>query len=66
MHNAYYQWQSTIGGRGDFWEARKSLDAWLTRFYIEARLELGLKGSDVFDDPEGGLPLPGSGEKRFE
>jgi hypothetical protein len=60
IHNAYYQWRATQGGRGNFWEARKSLDKWLTKLYTEARKELGLGASDVYVDPEGGLPVPGA------
>jgi hypothetical protein len=59
LHSAYYQWRATQGGRSDFWESRKSLDMWLTRLYIEARKELGLKASNVYEDPHGGLPIPG-------
>jgi hypothetical protein len=59
MHCVYYQWRSTQGGRGDFWEARKAMDMWLTKLYVEARKELGLGASDVYQDPEGGLPVPG-------
>jgi hypothetical protein len=59
LHSAYYQWRATQGGRSDFWESRKSLDVWLTRLYIEARKELGLKASNVYEDPPGGLPIPG-------
>ena len=59
LHSAYYQWRATQGGRSDFWESRKSLDKWLTRLYVEARRELGLNASDVYEDPDGGLPIPG-------
>lgn len=31
---------------------------WLIKLYIEARKELGLGASDVYKDPEGGLPIP--------
>lgn len=62
IHCAYYQWRSTQGGRGDFWEARKTLDMWLTKLYVEARRELGLGQSNVYVDPEDGLPVPGTGE----
>lgn len=59
LHSAYYQWRATQGAGSDFWESRKSLDKWLTRLYIEARRELGLKASEVYEDPQGGLPVPG-------
>jgi hypothetical protein len=60
IHNAYYQWRSTLGGCGDFWEARRALDRWLTKLYVETRKELGLGTSDVYEDPDGGLPIPGT------
>jgi hypothetical protein len=60
IHCIWYQWRSTQGGRGDFWEARKALDTWLTKLYVEARKELGLGSSDVYKDPAGGLPVPGA------
>ena len=59
VHSAYHQWRASQGGRGDFWEARRSLDAWLTSFYRASREELGLRGPDVYEDPPGGLPIPG-------
>jgi hypothetical protein len=59
IHCVYYQWRATQGGRGDFWAARKELDMWLTKLYVEARKELGLGASDVYEDPSGGLPVPG-------
>ena len=58
IHNAYYHWQATQGGPGDFQEARKGLELWLSKFYIEVRKELGLNGSGLYEDPEGGLPIP--------
>ena len=58
IHCIYYQWRATQGGRGDFWESRKALEMWLIKLYIEARKELGLGASDVYKDPEGGLPIP--------
>jgi hypothetical protein len=60
IHGAYYQWRATQGGRGDFWAARRTVDEWLTRFYAAAREELGLAGSQVYEDPSGGLPVPGA------
>lgn len=63
IHCAYYQWRSTQGGKGDFWQARRELDAWLTKLYVEARRELGLKSTAVYQDPAGGLPIPGGQNK---
>jgi hypothetical protein len=62
VHCAYHQWKVTQGGRGDFWEARRALDRWLTRLYIETRKELGLGASGVYEDPDGALPIPGAQE----
>lgn len=59
LHSAYYQWRAAQGGPSDFWESRRSLDTWLTRLHIEARKELGLKASDVYEDPDDGLLIPG-------
>ena len=59
IHCAYHQWRSTQGDPGDFWEARRGLDSWLTRFYAASREELGLRGQDVYEDPPSGLPVPG-------
>ncbi len=59
IHNGYHQWRATQGGRGDFWEARRALDRWLTKLYAETRKELGLGSSEVYEDPDGGLPIPG-------
>lgn len=58
IHCIYWQWRATQGGPGDFWEWRKLLYEWLTKLYVQARKELGLGGSDVYRDPEGGLPRP--------
>lgn len=59
IHNAYWLWRSTQGdARADFLEARASLDGWLPKFYKEVRKELGLGTSDVYEDPQGGLPIP--------
>jgi hypothetical protein len=58
IHCVYYQWTSTQGGRGDFWEARKNLYNWMSRLYVEARKELGLGDGEIYQDPEGGLPIP--------
>lgn len=58
IHHAYYQWRSTQGENADFWQARKRLDEWLTKFYTAARAELGLKSSLVYQDPPDGLPVP--------
>jgi hypothetical protein len=51
---AIYRWRASRGGRRDSRESRKYLDKSLTRLYIEARGELGLKGADVYEDPDGG------------
>jgi hypothetical protein len=64
LHSAYYQWRATQGGPSDFWESRKSLDKWLTKLHIEARKELGLNASEVYEDPDGGLPIPGAAGKH--
>lgn len=61
MHSVYHQWRATQGGRSDFWAARNDLDKWLTKLYAEARRELGLDPSGVYEDPERGLPVPGAG-----
>jgi hypothetical protein len=66
IHCAYYQWTATQGGRGDFWESRRSLDKWLSRLYVEARKELGLRDRKIYEDPDGGLPIPGLQETRQE
>ena len=58
IHCAFYHWRSTQGGKADFWQAREGIDAWLTKFYIEARKELGLGSSAVYEDPPEGLPVP--------
>jgi hypothetical protein len=63
QHCAYYQWRATQGGKGDFWEARDGVKTWLTKFYVEARKELGLPSSAVYQDPPEGLPVPG-GKRR--
>lgn len=59
LHCAYHQWRATQGGRSDFWASRRSLDEWLAKLYAEARKELGLRASEVYEDPDGGLPIPG-------
>jgi hypothetical protein len=59
IHNAYYLWRSAQGDvRADFLEARAGLDGWLPRFYKEVRKELGLGVMNVYEDPQGGLPIP--------
>ena len=63
LHCVYYQWRSTQGGKGDFWQAHEGIGSWLTRFYVEARKELGLESSSVYQDPPGGLAIPGSGSQ---
>jgi hypothetical protein len=62
VHSAYHQWKATQGGRGDFWEARRALDRWLTRLYAETRKELGLGSSDLYEDPDSALAIPGAQE----
>jgi hypothetical protein len=59
LHCAYYQWRSTQGGRADFWQAQEELRNWMAKFYIAARMELGLGSSPVYQDPSEGLPIPG-------
>jgi hypothetical protein len=59
MHCGYYQWRSTQGGSGDFWQAQEGIRTWLAKFYVEARKELGLEGSPVYQEPPEGLPIPG-------
>ena len=56
---SYYQWRSTIGGRGEFWSAHEEIRTWLTAFNVAAREELGLAGSSVYQDPPEGFPIPG-------
>lgn len=60
IHSVYYQWKAAQGLRGDFWAARRAVDEWLTKLYVAARKELGLEGTKVYEDPDGGLPIPGS------
>jgi hypothetical protein len=62
QHLGYYQWKSTQGGRGDFWQAHNEIRTWSAKFYVAARGELGLAGSPVYQDPPEGFPVPG--EKR--
>jgi hypothetical protein len=59
IHCVYYQWRSTQGGPGEFWQAREGVYEWLTKLHVEARKELGLGESSVYKDPPGGLPIPG-------
>jgi hypothetical protein len=59
VHCSYWQWRSTQGGRGDFWQAQEDIHIWLVKFYVAARKELGLEGSAVYQDPPEGLPIPG-------
>lgn len=59
VHCGYYQWRSTQGDRGDFWQAQEGIRTWLAKFYVAARKELGLEGSPVYQDPPEGLPIPG-------
>jgi hypothetical protein len=59
IHHVYHQWRATQGGRADFWQARRALDEWLTKFYAAARTELGLDGTAVYEDPSERLPVPG-------
>jgi hypothetical protein len=58
MHYGYYEWRSTQGGPGDFWQAQEGIRTWSAKFHIEARKELGLEGSLVYQDPPEGLPVP--------
>ena len=59
LHCGYYQWKSTQGGNGDFWQAHNDIRAWSAKFYVAAREELGLENSPVYQDPPEGLPIPG-------
>lgn len=63
LHCVYYQWRSTQGGPGEFWQARDGVHEWLTKLHVEARKELGLGESALYRDPPGGLPIPG-GKRR--
>ena len=63
IHCVYHQWRSTQGGPGEFWQARESVHEWLTKLYVAARKELGLGDASVYQDPPGGLPIPG-GERQ--
>lgn len=58
VHCGYWQWRSTQGGRGDFWQAQEDMRTWLAKFYVAARKELGLESSAVYQDPPEGLPIP--------
>jgi hypothetical protein len=64
IHHVYYQWRAAEGGGADFWQARRGLDEWLTKFYVAARSELGLDGSTVYEDPPEKLPVPGGISKN--
>ena len=64
IHHVYYQWRATQGGKADFWQARRGLDEWLTKFYVAARTELGLDSSIVYEDPSERLPVPGVNGKK--
>jgi hypothetical protein len=64
IHHVYYQWRATQGGTADFWQARRGLDEWLTKFYVAARTELGLDSSTVYEDPSERLPVPGVISKK--
>jgi len=59
IHCVYHQWRSTQGGPGEFWQARDGVREWLTKLHNEARKELGLGDSSVYQDPPDGLPIPG-------
>lgn len=63
IHCAYYQWRSAQGGPGEFWQARECAHKWLTKLHVEARKELGLGDSPVYQDPPDGLPIPGGGPR---
>lgn len=65
LHCGYYQWKSTQGGKGDFWQAHNDIRTWLAKFYVAARGELGLESSPVYQDPPEGLPIPG-GKRQTE
>jgi hypothetical protein len=59
LHCVYYEWRSTQGGPGEFWQAHEGVNEWLTKLHVEARKELGLGDSALYRDPPGGLPVPG-------
>ena len=63
LHCGYYLWRSTQGGKGEFWEAQAGIRTWLAKFYLEARNELGLGNSPVYQEPPDGLPIPGTKRK---
>lgn len=63
-HCIYYQWRSTQGAEADFWQARKEARTWLAKFNTEARKELGLAGSALYQDPPDGFPVPGGESHR--
>lgn len=65
VHCGYWQWRSTQGGRGDFWQAQEGIRTWRAKFYVAARKELDLESSAVYQDPPEGLPIPG-GELQAE
>ena len=66
LHCSYYQWRSTQGGPGDFWQAHEDIRIWLAKFYVEARKELDLGRSHVYQDPPEGFPIPGSKQSTKE
>ena len=63
VHCCYWQWRSTQGGKGDFWQAQEDIHIWLVKFYVAARKGLGLESSAVYQDPPEGLPIPGDERK---
>lgn len=64
LHYGYYQWRSTQGGPGDFWQAQEDIRTWLAKFYVEARKELDLGSSPVYEDPPEGFPVPGDNRQK--
>ncbi len=64
LHYGYWQWQAAIGGPADFREAQRLGDEWTMTLFLSARRELGLRrAADVFMEPAGGLPVPGTPQR---
>jgi hypothetical protein len=68
VHHSFWLWKSAEEG---WWDVQdpdspmRNLDRWLVRFYTEVRKELGVRhAADVYDDPIGGIPIPGEAQRR--
>jgi hypothetical protein len=60
VHYAYYMSRAAHMEMTGFAEAQAEMFSWSTRLYIEVRRELGVKHPrNVYEDPSGGLPIPG-------